>query len=76
MRIFAIAGGDDRGVFRCSPCAVVFLASQGNLQEVIIGYSDTNKDGGYITSNWIFYSGHCQAGGLGKARGITPAILP
>jgi phosphoenolpyruvate carboxylase len=46
------------------------IQAQDNLQEIMIGYSDSNKDGGYVTSNWEIYSGIARLVALGKTHGI------
>ncbi|MBC7686482.1 MAG: phosphoenolpyruvate carboxylase, partial [Bdellovibrionales bacterium] len=37
------------------PLVKDLIAKQGQLQEVMLGYSDSNKDGGFLTSNWELY---------------------
>ncbi len=37
------------------PCYQRWLASRGRWQEVMLGYSDSNKDGGFVTANWALY---------------------
>jgi phosphoenolpyruvate carboxylase len=37
------------------PAYANLLASRENAQEVMLGYSDSNKDGGFLTSGWELY---------------------
>jgi phosphoenolpyruvate carboxylase len=52
------------------PMMRAMIAAQDNLQEVMIGYSDSNKDGGYVTSNWEIRAGIDELVALGRTRGI------
>ena len=50
--------------------ARAILERQGRLQEVMIGYSDSNKDGGYVTSNWEIRTALNGLLALAAKRGI------
>jgi len=43
------------GEWMALPLVRELIAKQGQLQEVMLGYSDSNKDGGFLTSNWELY---------------------
>jgi phosphoenolpyruvate carboxylase len=47
------------------------IEHQGNEQEVMLGYSDSNKDGGFLTSNWELYRAELALVSLFNERSIT-----
>ncbi len=46
------------------------LASRGRLQEVMLGYSDSNKDGGFLMSNWALYRAEITLVEVFRMRGV------
>jgi phosphoenolpyruvate carboxylase len=46
------------------------IADQRGEQEVMLGYSDSNKDGGFLTSNWELYRAELALVELFNARGL------
>jgi phosphoenolpyruvate carboxylase len=46
------------------------IRRQGNVQEVMIGYSDSNKDGGYFSANWELLKAQSKLTALGEASGV------
>ena len=46
------------------------INSLGGIQEIMLGYSDSNKDGGYVTSGWELYKAEVGLVALAKRHGI------
>ena len=51
------------------------LVSRGNTHEVMLGYSDSNKDGGYLAANWELAKAQAQLTRLGEEHGISIAFF-
>jgi phosphoenolpyruvate carboxylase len=46
------------------------IAKQGQMQEVMLGYSDSNKDGGYVTSGWELHKAEIELVEVFRAHGV------
>jgi phosphoenolpyruvate carboxylase len=52
------------------PLYAGWVKARGGEQEVMLGYSDSNKDGGYFTSNWSLYKAASTLLEVCRKRGV------
>ncbi|MFW3170617.1 phosphoenolpyruvate carboxylase [Geodermatophilus sp. CPCC 206100] len=52
------------------PLYRALLANRGDVQEVMLGYSDSNKDGGYLAANWALYRAELALVEVARREGI------
>ncbi len=52
------------------PLYRALVASLGDTQEVMLGYSDSNKDGGFLTSGWELYNAEVALLRVFRAHGV------
>lgn len=48
-----------------------YVAGRDQQQQIMLGYSDSAKDGGYLSSNWNLYTAQEALGALCQSKGIT-----
>lgn len=48
-----------------------YLTQRGDIQEVMLGYSDSNKDGGYLAANWALYAAERELVEAGAGHDIS-----
>ena len=53
-----------------NPCYAALLQASGNLQEIMLGYSDSCKDGGILASSWSLYQAQTRIIEITNARNI------
>jgi phosphoenolpyruvate carboxylase len=47
------------------------LSGRGGFQEIMLGYSDSNKDGGYWMANWALHRAQESLGRICREHGVT-----
>lgn len=52
------------------PAYRALIASRGDEHEVMLGYSDSNKDGGFLTSGWELYKAEVELARVFAAAGV------
>jgi phosphoenolpyruvate carboxylase len=58
-----------------NPAYRVYLKARGFRQEVMLGYSDANKDGGYLAANWALYRAQERLSQSARAHGIKLVLF-
>ncbi|MCX5045181.1 phosphoenolpyruvate carboxylase [Aldersonia sp. NBC_00410] len=52
------------------PVYRALVRARGDVQEVMLGYSDSNKDGGYLAANWALYRAELDLVEAARKSGI------
>ena len=58
-----------RGIFAI-PAYRHLISGRGNEHEVMLGYSDSNKDGGFLTSGWELYKAEIELAQVFAEHGV------
>jgi phosphoenolpyruvate carboxylase len=51
------------------------LRGRGNRQEVMLGYSDSNKESGYLAANWLLHQAQAALAETARAHGVELTLF-
>jgi phosphoenolpyruvate carboxylase len=57
------------------PAYRAHLAEHGDRQEVMLGYSDSNKESGFVAANWLLYRAQGELVEVARAEGIELTLF-
>jgi phosphoenolpyruvate carboxylase len=69
------ACGDVLARLLASPPYRAAVRARGDHQQVMVGYSDSDKDGGYFASTWQTYRAQQALAGAATAAGVTLTVF-
>ena len=67
--------GDVLARLLASPVYRAALASRGDRQQVMVGYSDSNKDGGYLAATWETYRAQAALARVAAGAGVELVVF-
>ncbi len=67
--------GEILGRLLADPAYRDHLRSRGDRQEVMLGYSDSNKESGYVAANWLLHRAQERLVAVARAGGIELTLF-
>src|SRR6185436_18660603 len=58
-----------------SPAYRAAVRARGDRQQVMVGYSDSNKDGGYLAATWATYQGQRHLAHACLSAGVELSVF-
>jgi phosphoenolpyruvate carboxylase len=69
------AAGTILGTLLDDPAYRAGVAARGDRQEVMLGYSDSNKESGLLSAAWLLHQAQSALVAAAKARGVTLTLF-